>query len=83
MQNKIQKDKNCNPELKENDLVLIKKAVKDGKFDQPYEGPYRVENILSPVTVLIKEGRKSIKIHKDLLKLAEADYGEKTPPSLE
>lgn len=68
--------------LKPNDLVLILKNKKEFKFEQPYDGPYRVEKILSPVTVLIRKGRKSIKIHMDRVKLAKADYGPKTPPPI-
>lgn len=69
-------------ELKPNDLVLLLKPKKDFKFEQPYEGPYRVEKILSQVTVLIRKGKKSIKIHMDRIKLAKADYGIKTPPPI-
>lgn len=63
-----------------NDLVLVLKAKRDFKFDQPYDGPYRVENILSPVVVTIKKGNKTIKIHTNRLKRADADYGLKAPP---
>lgn len=69
--------------LKTNDLVLIFKQKKDSKFDAPYEGPYRVERMLSPVTVLIKRNNKSIRVHVDKIKLARADYGDKTPPPIE
>lgn len=66
--------------LNRNDLVLVLKAKRDFKFDQPYDGPYRVENVLSPVVVTIRKGKKVVKIHTDRLKRADADYGLKTPP---
>lgn len=52
------------------------------KFEQPYDGPYRVEKMLTPVTVLIRKGKKSIKVHMDRVKLTSADYGLKTPPPI-
>lgn len=66
--------------LKRNDLVLLLKAKRDFKFDQPYEGPYRVEEILSPVVVTIRKGKKAVKINTDRLKMADANYGSRTPP---
>lgn len=67
-------------DLKPNDLVLILKNKKKFKFEAPYEGPYRVERILSPVVVLIRKGRKSIRVHMDRVKIAKADYGPRAPP---
>lgn len=68
--------------LRPNDLILLLKSKKDFKFEQPYEGPYRVEKVLSPVVILIRKGNKSIKVHMDRVKLAKADYGSKTPPPI-
>lgn len=68
--------------LKKNDLVLILKNKKNYKFDDPYEGPYRVDRMLSPVTVLIRKGKKSIRTHLNKIKVAEADYGNKIPPMI-
>lgn len=64
--------------LKKNDLA---KNKKNHKFDDSYDGPFRVEKILSPVTAIIKRKKKSYKIHVNRLKLATADYGD-TPPLL-
>lgn len=69
-----------NLHLKVNDLVLLLKAVKTFKFENPYEGPYRVEKIISPTVVLIKKKNKSLKINTDRLKPATANYGKDTPP---
>lgn len=69
--------------LKKNDLVLILNPNKKGKFDTPYEGPFRVIRELGPVTVLVKRKNREIKIHKDRIKLAEADYGQEAPPLVE
>lgn len=68
--------------LKINDLVLLLKSKKDFKFEQPYEGQFRVEKMLSPVTILIRKGKKSMKVHMDRVKLAKADYGIKAPPPI-
>lgn len=77
------KNKDKNPlKLKINDLVLILKTKKNFKFEDPYEGPYRVEDILSPVTIQVKKGNKSIKIHIDRVKKATAEYGANTPPRI-
>lgn len=82
--NKRTYDKKINPiELKKNDLVLIKKEVKSGKFDEPYEGPFRVVDVPSEVTVFYKRGKKIARIHKYRVKKATADYGDKTPPEIQ
>lgn len=67
--NKEYRDANCNPiSLSIGDEVLVRKPYKNHKFATPYDGPYTVEEICSPVTVKIKKGNKSIKIHTDKLK---------------
>lgn len=81
--NKIYYDKNSNPlKLKVNDLVMKENKNKTHKYDNVWIGPYRVEKVLSPVTVIIRKGRKSEKIHIDQLKLSTANYGESTPPEI-
>lgn len=65
--------------LKKNDLVLILKPVKKRKFEEPYEGPFRVIKELGPVTALILRRGKAVKIHKDRLKLVQANYGPNIP----
>lgn len=81
--NKVYYDRTANPlELKVNDLVMKENKLKSHKYDNVWVGPYRVEKILSPVTVMIKRGKKSEKIHIDQLKLSVADHGAKTPPEI-
>lgn len=78
--NKTYYDKNTKVlNLKINDLVLVRRKVKNFKFQRPYDGPYRVESILTPVVVRLKIGNKLIKIHKDRLIKAKATY--KTLPA--
>lgn len=69
--NKVYHDQSVNPiSLKAGDKVLIKKPFKKHKYSTPYDGPFIVNEILSPVTVKIKKGHKLIKIHTDKLKRA-------------
>lgn len=69
-------------DLKKNDLVLVLKNKKDHKFDVSYEGPFRVEKMISPVTALIRKKKKSYKIHVNRLKLAIAEHGVNISPLL-
>lgn len=71
-----------NISLKKNDLVLVLKNKKDSKFDQPYDGPFRVERMVNPVIVQLKKGNKSIRVHLDKIKKAEANYDNNTPPEI-
>lgn len=68
--------------LKRNDLVLVYRDVRKGKFEDKYSGPFRVEEIISPAITKIRRKNKSVIIHNDKLKLATADHGVQTPPSL-
>lgn len=53
--NKEYYDKQCNPiNLNVGDRVYVYKNNKEHKYGSPYDGPYTVEEILSPVTVKIK-----------------------------
>lgn len=69
--------------LNKNDLVLILKPKKNFKFEAPYDGPYRVIKEIGLVTVLIQKGKKTVKIHKDRLKLVSTDFEGKVPPLIE
>lgn len=69
-------------DLKINDLVLVLKPKKIFKFENPYEGPYRVEELISPVAIKIRKGNKTIRVHTDRVKKATANYGNKTPPKI-
>lgn len=69
-------------ELKRNDLVLLLKDTKKGKFDQKYSGPFRVEEIISPAVTKIRIHKKSAIVHNDKLRKCKADYGDKKPPEI-
>lgn len=76
-------DKNMNElELETNDLVLIRKETKKGKYDALYEGPFRVEKCINETTIKIRKGNKSINIHKDKLIKANANYDDDLPPEI-
>lgn len=70
IQNKKQRDKNANPlNINVGDQVYLKKPFKEHKFATPYDGPFTIEEILSPVTVKIKtKNNKIITTHTDKLK---------------
>lgn len=69
--NKEYSDTSANPLLlKVGDRVLMKKPLKHHNFSTPYDGPFIVEESISPVTIRIKKGNKSTKIHANKLKLA-------------
>lgn len=69
--NKAYHDQSLNPiSLKTGDRALVKKPFKKHKYATPYDGPFIIEEILLPVTVNIKKGHKSVKIHTDKLKKA-------------
>lgn len=65
--------------LKKNDLVLVLIPKKNRKFDNPYEGPYRVIKEQGPVTVLVQRNDKNVKVHKDRIKLAQANFPNPPP----
>lgn len=68
--------------LKRNDLVLVKNEVKKSKFDSNYNGPFRVEQVISPAVTKIRKRNKSTLVHNDKLKRALADHGVNIPPPL-
>lgn len=81
--NKQQYDKKTKPlNLNKNDLVLMKKTQRKQKFEQPYEGPYRVEEVTTDVNAKIRKGKKLVRVHNDQLKLAQANHGPDTPPEV-
>lgn len=80
IKNKICYDRGSNPiELEVNDLVWLKKEVKNGKYDDLYEGPYRVEEIINETNVKIRRKNKSISVHRYRLKKSCAQH-ENEPP---
>lgn len=68
-QNKAYRDQNANPiQVKIGDQVYLRKPIKDHKFSTPYDSPFTVEDIVSPVNIKIKKGNKSVVIHTDKIK---------------
>lgn len=70
------KAKTC--DIKINDLVLIKNQNKKHKFDNVFEGPYRVTNVWDSYIEIIKN-KKKIKIHKNLIKKTTAEHDREPP----
>lgn len=68
--------------LKRNDLVLLIKDKRADKFDDKYDGPYRVEDPITESVTKIKKGKKCVIVHNDKSKKANADYGNATPDEL-
>lgn len=60
-------------DVKPNDLILIKNQTKKSKFQEVYDGPFRVIDS-SDAYVEILRKNKRIKIHKNLIKKANAQY---------
>lgn len=65
-------------EISSGDLILTKKYVKGDKFDDLYDGPFRVHDVKGG-TVIYAKGNKLIKVHKNFIKKASADYGDGPP----
>lgn len=66
-----EKAKDC--EIKIDDLVLIKNQNKKHKFDNVFEGPFRVTNTWDSYIEIIKN-RKKMKIHKNLIKKMHSQH---------
>lgn len=74
LQNKYYYDSKVNEvDLKVNDFVLVKNQTKKHKFDEVYEGPFQIIDV-SDSYIEIKRKGKKVKIHKNLVKKAKADY---------
>lgn len=58
-------------EIKIGDKILVKKIVKNKKFDYAWKGPYTVIKVAEKY-VQYKDGRKNKKIGMDYIKLAKA-----------
>lgn len=78
-QNKQYYDSNARKcDIQVNNLVLIKSQVKKHKFQDVYEGPYRVVDTAESYITVMKKGKK-LKIQKNHTKKAQADH-ENEPP---
>lgn len=72
--NKRNYDRNVNEiDVAVGDLVLVKNFNKLHKFDNVYEGPFRVIDAQSHYVTIMKRG-KPFKIHKDYLKPTTTDH---------
>lgn len=70
IQNKKYYDRKLNEiDLIQNDMVLIKNSKKKHKFDDVYQGPYKIINIYDKYVEVLR-GNKRVKIHKNLIKKA-------------
>lgn len=73
LSNKKYYDSNAHEfEISENDLVLLKTQTKNNKFQEIYEGPYRVVQSHKNFVEIRKNGR-IMKVHKNLLKRTVAN----------
>lgn len=63
-----------------NDLILLKNQTKINKFQDIYSGPYRVIDTSDSYIQIMKNG-KPMKVHKNLIKKAQADYENDNIPS--
>jgi hypothetical protein len=71
---KIEYDKNRNEiKIDVGDKVLIKNHVlRKGKLSPKWLGPYEILSLEENENVLIKRGRKEIRLHKNELKLFQS-----------
>lgn len=77
--NKAFYDKNTlDSDMEPGDLVLVKKYVRTDKFDNLYDGPFRIHEIKNGTVTIIK-GNKHVKIHKNFLKKSIADHNKEPP----
>lgn len=67
-------DRKTNPlDVKVGDLVLMKNFVKANKFDNVYEGPFRVIDVKDQYVTIMKKN-KPMKVNKDHLKISKAKH---------
>lgn len=70
------KNKTENLQLNIGDMVLMRNTNKKSKYDPLYVGPYEIIEITGPNTVKLKRKNKTVRAHKDQLKV----YREKDSP---
>lgn len=70
-------EKTSDLDVKVNDLILVRAQKKKHKFADVYDGPFKVVDC-SDSHVEIKRGNRRVKIHKNLIKKAQADYDDNT-----
>lgn len=73
LRNKQYYDSNVkNIDLEVDDLVLVKNQTKKHKFQDVYEGPYKVAEVFDSYIEIVKNGKRT-KIHKNLVKKSQAN----------
>lgn len=79
LKNKTYYDKKASEyDIEIDDLVLVKDPIKKHKFQDVYDGPYRVIDTSDSYIEIMKKGKKA-KLHKNMVKKATAQY-DKIPP---
>lgn len=74
LRNKQNYDANTiNIDLKIDDLVLVKSQVKKHKFQDVYEGPFKVVDVFDSYIEILKNGKRT-KIHKNLVKKSQTEH---------
>lgn len=74
LKNKQNYDTNTiNIDLKIDDLVLVKSQVKKHKFQDVYEGPFKVVDVFDSYIEILKNGKRT-KIHKNLVKKSQTEH---------
>lgn len=80
--NKSYYDKNASEyEINIGDQVLVKSQVKKHKFDNVYDGPYKVVGAKDVYVEFMRKGKR-VKLHKNLLKKAKAEYDKDSSISI-
>ncbi|XP_055308499.1 uncharacterized protein LOC129572548 [Sitodiplosis mosellana] len=77
--NKRNYDRNTNPiDVHVGDLILMKNFNKSNKFDNVYEGPFRVIEVQENYVTIMKKN-KPIKVNKDHIKISKATHANPPP----
>lgn len=74
LKNKRYYDKNAaEADIQANDYVLVKDPLKKHKFQNVYDGPFKVINAYDSYIEILRRGKK-VKIHKNMTKKVNADH---------
>lgn len=83
LQNKKYYDEKASDlDIRVENLILVKNQLKKHKFDDVYEGPFKVIDTFDKY-VEIMRGNKQTKVHKNLIKRSLAGLGNKQPDDTE
>lgn len=74
LKNKQYYDRNtAEADIQVNDYILVKDPLKKHKFQNIYDGPYKVVNAHDSYIEILKRGKR-VKIHKNMTKKMNADH---------